>query len=166
MWLIRIKKFLFWISVSLITFWILSPVMRLVVKIEWRTPELLESYQQFVRIGFPLAIFFAFILSIKKNEDASPITAKILAAVIFPIVSFGILLFSGFCGYVNRELFHEKAGSSKIIERRIDCGAIDSGDSEYRTVKVSPFLGYFNYITEIDTNKIDKNNWSRLELPI
>jgi hypothetical protein len=157
----KVKKVLFWVSFILLIFWLISPFVRIFLKIEWSSPESLESYQSLVRIGFPLSLFTVFISSIKQNEKSSTSTARILAAIILPFISLPFFAFSGMCSYEKRTLFYNLESESIIIERSLGCGAWDSDPPNYKTVEVIPFLGFFNYVRTTDTLEIDKSQWKR-----
>ncbi|WP_027420013.1 hypothetical protein [Crocinitomix catalasitica] len=143
----------------LIIFWLISPILRSFLKIEWNSPELLAAYQQIVGIAFPFTLFVAILTTIKQNDELSSTAVKIVLAIILPLFSMVFFMFPGMCSYNNRNLFYNKESKSIIIERSLNCGAWDSDMPNYKTVKVTPFLGYFNYVSNIDTASIDKTKW-------
>lgn len=68
------------------------------------------------------------------------------------------------CGDITDEtLFIKKSTkTSKIIVRHFDCGATDSGPAKYEVVKVINIFSVFNFVTKVDTSKIDKSVWLRV----
>lgn len=65
----------------------------------------------------------------------------------------------GFGAWVDEEIIYENKENSKVtINQQIwDIGAFGYGGR--RTVKLTPCLGLWNIVTEIDTATIDKNKW-------
>ena len=65
------------------------------------------------------------------------------------------------CGDITDKTLFVKKGtnSDKIIVRHFDCGATDSGPAKYEIVKVVDVFSVFNFVTKVDTAKIDKSAW-------
>ena len=81
---------------------------------------------------------------------------------IYPFVIF-ILLFFINIPRVDYKIYVNKYNENIKIERMdYDIGAYDSGNGG-RIVKVNYFFPLLRYISEIDTNKINKNEWLRIK---
>ena len=99
-------------------------------------------------------------------------TTKVLRIIFNALFIIGLLLFifisiiaislSG--RYYEKTIFVFKHNPEvKIIQRGSNGGAWDSDYPVYREIKVTPMLHYFRIIQDIDTNRIDRNDWQRIE---
>lgn len=95
--------------------------------------------------------------------------------LIVTIITFGTTIFYYFillfvtvfdmCDYTNRKtLFQNKSDKNiTIISREFGCGAFDSSPNSNHIEKAYSFLGLIENYSRIDTNKINKKEWIRVE---
>ena len=156
----RIKGIVFWVSICFILYWVITGLLGLFILIEWSNPELRTEYFKVRLFGFPIALFFVFISSIKKTEEVSNIIAKIVVGIMLPLFTLFVLFISDMCQYQYSELFTDKNDSRlKIIKRSLDCGATDTEPPNWKFYKKIPLTDYFTFYSKVDISEIDKNKW-------
>lgn len=69
------------------------------------------------------------------------------------------------CRWTNGKILFtsSKNHSTKIILREYGCGATDSGKPNYKVCKVKYLSSSFIWVTRIDTTKINKIVWKRIQ---
>lgn len=100
-----------------------------------------------------------------KNQNLI-IGLKVLFGCLFGFYILYALFFSfgnTMCGEITDDILftHKGTNQNKIIVRHFDCGATDSGPAKYEVVKVIDVFSVFNFVTKVDTAKIDKTVWLR-----
>ena len=125
-------------------------------------------FYSIIFIGLPIVVikglrkWFATI----KNQKLI-VGLKVLFICILGLYILYVLLFcfgNTMCGEITDETLFIKKGtnSNRIIVRHFDCGATDSGLAKYEVVKVVDVFSIFNFVTKVDTTKIDKSIWIRV----
>jgi uncharacterized membrane protein len=161
-------KIIYWVSIFAICFWVLTPILGLFVSLEFTSNEIENAYETTRFYGLPFAILLTLTGTIKDPDTSNSNGQKILLTLLIAGISFFIMiitLFSGMCSWTTDKVFFEdkKNSSIKIVERDYGCGATDSGKPIYKTFKVHEVTKYLIWVTEIDTNKIDMSEWTRVD---
>jgi len=93
---------------------------------------------------------------------------KVIATILMASITIFIMfmsIFADMCVWTNQQVLYENKNDSntKIIIRDFGCGAIDSDPPTVGIYKVQYFTDYFLRSTKIDTAKINKNEWIKIE---
>ena len=121
-------------------------------------------------IGLPIAVYYKlrpfFIRLTNPSKKIARILIFILSGlylfVFFIFFTFGLVL--DMCGYSTTTLYVRKGCSnSTIIIRGLSCGAYDGGYPKFETVNKINVLSLLQIVPTIDTLKIDKNKWIKVE---
>ncbi|MFT7613687.1 MAG: hypothetical protein ACI9J3_002662 [Parvicellaceae bacterium] len=156
----KMPRIVLWVSLTLVWFWSLTATLGLFVPLEWSTDALRSGYHLIHLFGFPIAIFLAFIASIKKNPEFSRVTVKVIAGVCLPCLMFFFLSISTMCQYDSKTLLLNKNDPRfKIVERSLGCGAWDSDPPNWKCYKTIPVSDYFIYFSKVDPSSLDKTEW-------
>jgi len=164
----QIKKIFYWTGVVFIGFWLIMPILRLVMDIEFATVSIKSSYKKFLFFAVPIAIILTLFGTEKNKNKTSKIAIKIIGRIIAIGISVFIMIMSLFidmCIWTNKEILYVKKNDSntKIIVREFGCGATDSGPPRVEIYKVKQFTNYFIRCTKIDSSKIDEKEWVKVK---
>jgi hypothetical protein len=166
----KIKKVIYWSSISLIVFWFLMPVIRWITKLELANNSLKSNCEGFFFVAIPIAVLLTLVKTIKKTDVLSEKVAKTLITIVIAFCSIVFAFFSLFtnmCTWTDRDiLFQNKSDLREvIIERDFGCGAWGSDPAKSKLFKMIKYGDYFIKTTKIDTSKIDKDEWTKISLP-
>ena len=158
-----ILKTIFWLTILfvVVTFYALTFGQSSTYEIA--DGKLKQQFYDIIMQGLPIAVLLTLTGTIKRTYDKSKNIAIIVVTIIGSIISFFImvsLLFSvGFLTITNDTLlYRDKTRPTTIImSQTIGQGAL--GEDGHRTVKLEPFLKFWNKTTIIDTTTIDKSEW-------
>ncbi|MBI3232429.1 MAG: hypothetical protein HYZ42_00040 [Bacteroidetes bacterium] len=129
------------------------------------------SRSVFERISFswvPIIILLTLTGTIKYNETRTQTTNKIVltvcASFLSVIINF-MMIFSDMCSTTTTNIFfiNKQNNSIKIVERSFGCGAWDSSPATISVSKVREITPYLIWVSKVDTNKINKNEWVRIQ---
>lgn len=166
----RFLKFLFWTSISLLCIIVLFTILRQFIHIEFVDPSNESNYEYICTYGISIAILLILKRTINKSDSTPIIIFKILLTGFISLASFFIIatiyFATGMCVWTtNKTVFENKMNPSiSIVERNLGCGATDSGQPVYKTFKVAKLIPQLIWVAEIDTNKIDKAEWNRINI--
>jgi hypothetical protein len=157
----KINKIFFWSSLMFLGWWLLMPLIRMSFNLEFATDTIKWNYRQFLFVAVPIVILSTLFGTLKSKEPSIYRLSKIIGTI---VVSLGIIfmsLFTDMCVWSNKQILYRHIHDSKtqIILRDFGCGASDSSPSKKKAFRVQYFTNYFISCTEIDTAKIDINNW-------
>jgi len=160
-------KIFFWTSITFIGVCVLLALLGLILPIELINDKIENLYLGIRFFGLPLAIIFTLTGTIKKKHDLGTILGTVFTTIAVSFISFLIMIFVFFgsvCGWLTDDiLFESKTNTSITIEaRHYDCGATDTQRPKIKTYKVIKLSKYFIWSTKVDTNKIDKREWTRV----
>lgn len=150
----------FGIAISAMTFGQLIPIEFA----DWRHMHL---FYDITLQGLPIAVLMTLTWTLKKDR---PQKTNIAIGILTPTIAIGIffltlfLMFSyGFGAWVDEQIIYEnKANPNVTIKKQLwDIGAFGYGGQ--RTVKLTPILEIWNWVEEIDTTEIQKDNWILVE---
>ena len=163
----KILKIIYWSSISILCFVVISTILLWCLPIEFIDKYVEETFSIF-RLTVILLAIFLFVINKFKNGGFLKTFGKIMLTglalfVIYFIV--GILSFGSLCGYTfDNFLFENKENPKvKIIKKSFGCGAVDSTPATMHFYKSIDFLNIFRWISEIDTTKINKAEWNRID---
>ncbi len=161
----RFAKTILIISIFCLSFWVLEAIFQPIVQI-----ELTSKHAQFIFeisrfIGVPLAIFICVVASIRRVDQIRIKAGKIALAIGAAFISFIIMSFILFqsiqTGIIDTTVFikRETAGV-RIIDRHYGYDMMD----HHKQFQVKNITKFFTMVTNIDTNKMDKAQWSRVKI--
>jgi len=164
----KISKVIFITAISFLLVWILAFFMRMILSLEFTTAYYEFNYNKIFLIGAPVSILLSLFGTLKTSDKKTAITEKIIGTSILSLVVaffYSFIVFFNMCGWSNEKvLFENKTDVKiKIIVREHGCGATDSEPSKLCFFKVTRFSKYFKRWVEIDTSKIDSDQWIKLE---
>jgi hypothetical protein len=118
--------------------------------------------------GFPICILLTLTGTLRKGDINAVIIGKIIFTVLLsliPIVIAVATVFDGLCSWETDKILFEnkKDHSISIALRDFGCGAIDDGDPKYKIFKIENYTSYAIRVSDIDTTKIVKSEWIRIE---
>ncbi len=110
---------------------------------------------------------YGFIKRINSVYYILHLIMAIVLAISFFVETILYAFGPGMCERTTRKvLFQDRTDPSvKIVERDFGCGATDSEPATTDTYKIKELAFYFILSTKVDTNKIDKTQWTRIENP-
>lgn len=142
-----------------------------ITPLDFATPAYGDLFDILFFGGIPAAILLTMTRIGFRTLDK---TQKRTAIITSFLLSFGCFflfflyalgsLGSGMCDYSNgRTLFTNRTDPSiRIIIRYYGCGAVDSSPATPSIAKLKPFTPVFNYVSPVDTSKINKEDWIRV----
>ena len=163
-------KIVYWTSILLLSFWILTAIFGTFIPLEISNNDFEFIYDSIRFYGFPITIILTLTGTIKKKDTTGTIATKVLTTIVISVVSIFIMvmtLFAGMCDWTTDIVFFENKlnPSIKIVQRSFGCGATDSSPATLKVFKVKEITPYLIWTTSIDTNQINKYEWTRIEQP-
>ncbi len=165
-------KIIYRISLLFIVLILLTVLLVRFIPLEYAKP----AYENYFDILFFGGIPAAILLLISRigyapmdsKQKKQTIIKYFLLSVgcFFIFFLYALLSWSdGMCRYNTiRTLYtHRTVPSTHIILRGYGCGAVDGGPPNISTAKLRTCTPLFNYISPIDTSKIKKEEWIRVE---
>lgn len=159
----RIKKTIFWIAIAFILLTMFSLTIGQILPFEFYDYKLSQIFYNTLIVGTPIAILLTLFETVERGQTIGRNLAFLGVTVLVSIASFfavGILIIivSGFGNWVTATIiFRHKTNDKEIKEQWYANGSF--GYSGKRIVKTQPFLKYWVLPTNVDTAKIDKNEW-------
>jgi len=157
------QKIFFFLTMAFFIAAIFSMTIGQVLPIEFADWRNMHNYYDYVTQGFPIVVLLTLVWTIKKSNTKKRNITIVLITIIGFVGSFFYMIFLmfslGFGAWVNETiLFRNKDNPEKTINRQIwDIGALGYG--RRRTVELTPFLGYWNIVKEVDIATIDRTKW-------
>lgn len=166
----RFLKIVFWSSIILLCFWILTAILGIFLPVEFANEDsrlIIESTRGF---SFPIAVLGTLTGTLKRKDTKGDFLIKIVLTIIAAVFSFYIIALyalGNLCSYTTSSVFFENKQNSsiKIVERSFGCGAVDGLPSSLHVHKVREISPYLIWVTNIDTNTINKDEWIRIKNP-
>jgi hypothetical protein len=164
----KFSKFIFWTSIILIILLVILPIFGNFTNLEFADDDFETAYDGFRFFLLPISILLTLFGTLKKKDTAAAKTSKIVLTVVvsvFSIFMFAVTVFGGMCDWSDGKiLFVDNSDkANKIILRSYGCGATDSGSPIYKVFEVRSIISYLNSVTAIDTTKLDKRDWTRIQ---
>ncbi len=164
----RFLKIVYWTSILIPCFWVLTTILGNLVPLEFSNNNSEFIYDSIRFYGIPIAIMLTLTGTIKSKDTSGSIATKIFLTICVSAFSIFIMfmtLFAGMCDWTTDKIFFENKQNSsiKIVQRSFGCGATDSSPATLKVFKVREITPYLIWVTSIDTNKINKDEWKRIE---
>jgi hypothetical protein len=164
----KIKKIVFWTAIIFIGLWIVIPLIRMTLDLEFASDSIKSDYKEFLFFAIPIAILLTLFGTINPKDSISNIIGKVIGTIVVAFVTVFIMfmsIFTDMCVWTNQQILYENKNNlnTKIIVRDFGCGATDSGPPAVGVYKVRYFTDYFIRSTKIDTAIIDKDEWIKIE---
>ena len=159
----QIKEIFKWITLLFFGVAIFAMTIGQVLPIEFADWRHMHLFYDIILQGLPIAILLTLVWTLKKSTQKR---TNIVIGVLTPVIAAGMLfitiplIFSfGFGAWVDEAIIYEsKENPNVIINQQIwDVGAL--GYRGQRTVKLTPILGLWNWVENIDTTEINKEKW-------
>ena len=156
------------ISLILVFLFIVVPILGHYTSIEFTNDSYADFFEEMRFFALPIIILCSLSWTITKEDKTEIKVVKVVLTIVASIFSVAILftaIWSGMCAWTtNRILFYNKSDTAtKIVLRDFGCGATDSGSPTYRVCKIENISSYLIRVTTIDTTKIDRKIWIRVD---
>jgi hypothetical protein len=162
----RFLKTTFWAAISFIAIILATTGLLHILPIEFATSAYQNVFDYLLFLGLPIAIILMLTGTIKRTERTGAIILKILLTLFiafFSMVFSFVSVFFDFCSWsTSKILFEKNDASAQIVSREFDCGALDSSSPDYKVVIIKHLTPVFIYITDVDTTKINRTVWKRV----
>lgn len=162
-----IRKIIYWVSLASIFIFVIVPFIGQFTRLEFANDNFQDLFEQIRFFGLPIAILLTLFGTLKHKDTASTKTTKTILTICVAAFSAFILfmtVFAGMCRWTNNKvLFENKEDKTiKIVLRDFGCGATDSGSPAYKVCKIKAISPLLIWVTDIDTTKIDRRIWQRV----
>ena len=164
----RILKTVYWTSILILCLWILTTIFGTFIPLEISNSNFEIIYDRIRFYGIPIAIILTLTGTIKNKDTAGTVTIKVFATIVISLFSVFVMvmtLFAGMCDWTTENVIFENKlnPSTKIVQRSFGCGATDSSPATLKVFKVKEITPFLIWTTTIDTNQINKSEWTRIE---
>ena len=162
------NRVIFLVAICCLVFWVISPILLHLIGLEFNDEGLEQTYNEIKFRGIPICIILTLFGTIKPNDKSGDRILKTVLTLAVATIAFFFMImsiFAGMCDWTNREILYtnKEYKEVKIIQRDYGCGATDSGPPIVKNFKVKEFTKYFISAKEIDIEKIDQNEWIKIE---
>ena len=160
----ELRKATLQIAISLLIFWIISPILFNLIGLEFAETHFRDSYEEARFFGMPICILLTLLGTIKSTDNSIRIFFKVLLTIgasTFAVFVLIAMLWGRMCSWTNEETLYvdRKSEKVKIIKRRYGCGMVDSGPPTEEVFKVREVSEYFIIASKINVNFIDETKW-------
>jgi hypothetical protein len=137
------------------------------INFDFRDLKDANDFYNVILCGTPIAILLTLFGTLKKWHDKTRKIVTIFTTIGLTILTFMFLLNNlftiGFGAWTtfNIAYEHKTNPERQIREQRYDVGALGYGSD--RVVEVKPFAELFWQVSRVDTTKIDKSKWVRVD---
>jgi asparagine N-glycosylation enzyme membrane subunit Stt3 len=164
----RFLKIIYRTSIFLLAFFILQPIVGSFIPLEFASDSIRSDFESFRFFAFILAILGTLTGTLKKCDGVIVVILKITGTLFAIFITFFIALsmaLGNMCGYSNNQLLfiNKNNSNTTIIIREFGCGATDSTPATKKAAKQTRITPLFFWVTSVDTNKINKENWIRAD---
>lgn len=160
-------RIIFWASFLFLAVFLWTVTIGQSINFEFRDHNTSNAFYNVILAGTPIAILLTLFGTLKKNHDKTRKLLTIFATIGLTVITSMFLLNNlftiGFGAWTTFNIAYEDKTNPErqIREQQYDAGAFGYGGS--RLVEVKPFAGLFWKISPIDTTKIDKTKWVRVD---
>jgi hypothetical protein len=161
-----IYKFIFWLALTAIAISIFTLTFGQIIPIEFKNNTYQSDFYSFIFFGLPLSIGLTLFGTIKNQNNKLKNLLIGFSTIVLSVICFFVLVTSmfsiGFGAWTNETiLYRNKSNEELTINQQIyDLGAFGYG--KRRTAELKPFFKYFEIVKIIDTSKIDKTKWLKV----
>ena len=162
------NKIIYKTSLVLIFIFVIVPFVGQFTPLEFTNDNFQSLFEQFRFFGLPVVILLTLFGSLKPKDSSATKTTKIVLTICVSLLSVFILFISiwaGMCRWTNNKVLFNNINekNTKIVLRDFGCGATDSGSPIYKVCKIKNILPSLIWVTVIDTTKIDRQIWQRVD---
>lgn len=156
------KLIVFWISIIFIVLTLLTYTIVQVLPYEFANHKIQHVFYDIIIQGLPVAVLFTLFGTIKrgntKTKNLTFIGLTILTSVICFFVQILLIFSFGFGAWITEMTIYKHKIENKVIaEQLYDIGAFGYGGR--RVVEIKPVLKFWILPTQVDTTKINKDEW-------
>ncbi len=161
-----IYKFIFWLAIIAIVISIFTLTIGQIIPIEFNNNTYQSDFYSFIYFGLPISIGLTLFGTIKRQNDKLRNLLIGFLSIVLSFICFFVLVNSmfsiGFGAWTNETILYRNIQNKKLtINQQIyDLGAFGYG--KRRIAEINPFLKYFEIVKLIDTTKIDKTKWVKI----
>lgn len=162
-----IFKTIFYLSLLFLAISLWAITIGQSINFEFKNYQLANEFYNIILPGTPIAILITLFGTLKNRQSSVHKISIVLITILLTFCSFIFLLNNLFTiGFSRWSTFniayeHKTERDRQIREQRYDSGALGYGGN--RTVEVKPFAFFFWKIIPVDTTKIDKTIWIRVD---
>jgi hypothetical protein len=160
-------RIIFWSSLLFLAVFLWTVTIGQTNNFDFRNHKTANDFYNVILGGTPIAIFLTLFGTLKTHHDKARKLLTIFATIGLTVLTFMFLLNNlftiGFGTWTTFNIaYQDKTNPERQIrEQRYDVGALGYGSE--RIVEVKPFAGLFWQVSTVDTNKIDKTKWVRVD---
>lgn len=158
---------IFWGSLLLLAVFLWTVTIGQTIHFEFSDRKTSSDFYNIILSGTPIAILLTLFGTLKQNHDKARKLFTIFGTIGLAMFAFMLLLnivFTiGFGTWTTFNIAYENKTNPErqIREQRYDVGTLGYGSD--RIVEVKPFAGLFWQVSQVDTTKIDKTKWKRVD---
>jgi hypothetical protein len=162
------SKIIYWTSLVSIFVFVVVPFIGQFTPLEFTNDDFQDSFEQVRFFGLPIVILLTLFGTLKIKDSTGKKTGKIVLTICIALFSVFVLfmtVFAGMCRWTNNKILFENVNdkTTKILLRDFGCGATDSGSPIHKVCKIKSITPLLICVTSIDTTKIDRQTWRRVE---
>lgn len=162
------SKIIYWTSLTLIFIFVIVPFVGQFTPLEFTDDNFQNLFEQFRFFGLPVVILLTLFGTLKTKDSTATKTTKIVLTICVSLLSIFILFISiwgAMCRWTNNKVIFNNINdkTQKIVLRDFGCGALDSGSPTYKVCKIKTIRPSLIWVTGIDTTKIDRQIWQRVD---
>jgi hypothetical protein len=160
-------RIIFWGSLLFLTVCLWTVTIGQTINFDFRNHKTANDFYNVILGGTPIAILLTLFGTLKRHHDKERKLLTIFTTIGLTVVAFMFLLNNlftiGFGAWTtfNIAYEHKTNPERQIREQRYDVGALGYGGN--RVVEVKPFAKIFWKVSPIDTAKINKTEWTRVD---
>ena len=160
-------RIIFWGSLLFLAVFLWTMTIGQTINFDFINHKTANDFYNVILGGTPIAILLTLFGTLKKHHDKERKLLTIFATIGLTVLTFMFLLNNlftiGFGAWTTFNIAYENKTNPErqIREQRYDVGALGYGGD--RIVEVKPFAGLFWQVSPVDTTKIDKTKWVRVD---
>jgi hypothetical protein len=164
-----ITRIIYWTSLASIFIFVIVPFIGQFTPLEFTNNNFQDIFEQIRFFGLPIAIILTLFGTLKHKDTSTTKATKTVLTICVAVFSVVVLFMTFFAGIMcrwtnNKVLFENKNDkTTKIVLRDFGCGATDSGLPTYKVCKIKNISTLLIWVTGIDTTKIDRQIWQRVD---
>ena len=160
-------RIIFWGSLLFLAVFLWTVTIGQTINIDFRNYKTANDFYNVILGGAPIAILLTLFGTLKKRHDIVRKLLTIFATIGLTVLTFMFLLNNlftiGFGAWTTFNIAYENKANPErqIREQRYDASAFGYGGD--RIVEVKPLARLFWQVSLVDTTKIDKTQWIRVD---
>jgi hypothetical protein len=165
-------KLLYSLTIGFIVSCILLLILMNAFPLDFSDERYSDIFDSVVFAGIPIAILLTLSrLGFKVRLTKSQVRSSILCTILLSAGCFILFIFyslatlgTSMCAWSSGEVLYRNntKSSQKIIKRYFGCGATDSSPASAAVFEVQQVTPLLIYVTKVDTTKLDRRNWTRV----